>query len=142
MPSKLDIQYKEADALAKIFLVEPKYIKTVPHPTRHGSLALEIEYIAGLNIPPAVAEFLNQEVYDTPRGNKISVHAPNDFAFVQQNDRGRFLYVSMNRPLDQLIQRLNEHIVEIHRVIEDPDSKFLPKSAAALIHNHHLALLR
>jgi hypothetical protein len=133
MSSTRDIKSNEKETLSRVFLVEPKYIHSVPHPAERDAAALEIEYISGLNISPAVAEFLNKEVYEKPRGKEPSVYAPNHFAFVQQNERGRFLYVTINGSFDEFLRRLNERTVQIHKIVQDPDSRFLPEPAAALL---------
>jgi hypothetical protein len=128
MPTADNASPEQISRISEIFLALPKYISVVPHPSQSNTAAIRLQFISNLNVAPAVASFLNQEFYKTPRlQGRVDPFAPNGFAFVAENEKEQYLFVTVHGELNAFIDRLQPFANTIQDTVKNPGARLYPE---------------
>jgi hypothetical protein len=126
------VSCEEINDISKTFLALPKYISVESHPSQPNTSAIRLKFISNLNVAPALAAFLNQEFYKMPRDSgRINSFSRNAFAFVEENQKEQFLFVTIDGPLAPFIDRLRPFSTALHDIVKHPAVQLFPESPNA-----------
>ena len=116
-----NVEYSD---LSRLFQVPRECISLKRHPLNSSDSFLEIEFLSGINLAPAIATYLNSEFYKE-QGTSLQ-YSVNSCAWCDDANGRQILCLSIPRNYrDNFVEALVAHADDIQYVMAHPEILFM-----------------